>query len=138
MPATGSFLRQDEGGRIGRDALARELAEELGVTVIESVPWVTFDFDYPHAYVRLHFSPGAALTGTPTAHEGQRLLFHRPGTPAPAPLLPAGATRDALAGAAGAAGPPAGCRRERSRLSLASTGSTGRAGLLPPYKTPTT
>jgi hypothetical protein len=27
--------------------------------------------------------------GTPTPLEGQRLLFHRPGAPAPAPLLPA-------------------------------------------------
>jgi 8-oxo-dGTP diphosphatase len=78
-----------EAGESVEHALARELAEELGVTVIESAPWVTFDFDYPHAYVRLHFRRVLRWTGTPTAHEGQRLLFHRPGTPAPAPLLPA-------------------------------------------------
>jgi 8-oxo-dGTP diphosphatase len=78
-----------EEGESVEHALARELAEELGVTVIESVPWVTFDFDYPHAYVRLHFRRVLRWTGTPTAHEGQRLLFHRPGDVAPAPLLPA-------------------------------------------------
>jgi len=33
MPATGSFLRQDRSGESVEHALARELAEELGVTV---------------------------------------------------------------------------------------------------------
>jgi 8-oxo-dGTP diphosphatase len=70
-------------------ALARELTEELNITVTGSVPWVVFDFDYPHAYVRLHFRRVFDWRGTPTPAEGQRLLFHRPGSPAPAPLLPA-------------------------------------------------
>jgi hypothetical protein len=57
--------------------------------VIESVPWVVFEFDYPHAYVRLHFRRVFGWTGAPTPLEGQRLLFHRPGAENPAPLLPA-------------------------------------------------
>jgi len=70
-------------------ALARELAEELRITLTESVPWLTFDFDYPHAYVRLYFRRVIGWHGTPTPLEGQRLMFHRPGAPAPDPLLPA-------------------------------------------------
>src|SRR5882757_7457681 len=66
-------------------ALARELAEELRITLTESVPWLTFDFDYPHAYVRLYFRRVIGWHGTPTPLEGPRLMFHRPGAPAPDP-----------------------------------------------------
>jgi 8-oxo-dGTP diphosphatase len=78
-----------EDGESVEHALARELAEELRITVVESMPWVVFDFDYPHAYVRLHFRRVVHWQGTPSAAEGQRLMFHRPGTPPPVPLLPA-------------------------------------------------
>jgi 8-oxo-dGTP diphosphatase len=78
-----------EPGESVQDALARELAEELGITVTESVPWVVFEFDYPHAYVRLHFRRVFRWHGVPTPIEGQRLMFHVPGAPAPEPLLPA-------------------------------------------------
>ena len=78
-----------EPGESVQDALARELDEELGIKVIESVPWVVFDFDYPHAYVRLHFRRVFRWQGVPTPIEGQRLVFHAPGALAPAPLLPA-------------------------------------------------
>jgi len=70
-------------------ALARELTEELRIAVIESVPWVVFEFDYPHAYVRLHFRRIYDWHGTLTPAEGQRVMFHRPGTEPPVPLLPA-------------------------------------------------
>ena len=78
-----------EAGESVEHALARELAEELGVTVIESVPWVRFDFDYPHAYVRLQFRRVYDWHGKPEPVEGQRLTYYRPGDPAPDPLLPA-------------------------------------------------
>ncbi len=78
-----------EPGESVEHALVRELAEELHITVVESVPWLIFDFDYPHAYVRLYFRRVYDWRGTPTPLEGQRLLFHRPGEPAPDPLLPA-------------------------------------------------
>ena len=38
-----------------RQALIRELQEELGITVTECSPWLTRQFTYPHATVRLHF-----------------------------------------------------------------------------------
>jgi len=78
-----------EPGESVQAALARELHEELAITVTESVPWVIFDFDYPHAYVRLHFRRVFRWQGVPTPSEGQQLIFHLPGAPAPAPLLPA-------------------------------------------------
>jgi 8-oxo-dGTP diphosphatase len=78
-----------EDGESVPHALARELAEELGITVTESVPWVVFEFDYPHAYVRLYFRRVFGWDGVPAAVEGQRLVFHLPGAPPPAPLLPA-------------------------------------------------
>jgi 8-oxo-dGTP diphosphatase len=78
-----------EPGESVERALARELAEELHITVIESVPWLVFDFDYPHAYVRLHFRRVFDWQGMPTPLEGQRLMFHPTGAPAPDPLLPA-------------------------------------------------
>jgi 8-oxo-dGTP diphosphatase len=78
-----------EPGESVEHALARELAEELRITVTESDPWVVFEFDYPHAYVRLHFRRVVRWDGTPMPAEGQRLMFHRPGAQSPVPLLPA-------------------------------------------------
>jgi 8-oxo-dGTP diphosphatase len=78
-----------EEGESVEHALARELAEELHITVVESLPWLVFDFDYPHAYVRLYFRRVFEWSGTPQPLEGQRVLLHRPGGPPPDPLLPA-------------------------------------------------
>lgn len=44
-----------EPGETIRQALIRELQEELGITVTECTPWLTKQFTYPHATVRLHF-----------------------------------------------------------------------------------
>jgi len=78
-----------EPGESIATALARELNEELGIAVAASTPWVTFEFDYPHAYVRLHFERIYRWDGTPHAREGQRLGFYLPAAALPAPLLPA-------------------------------------------------
>jgi len=78
-----------EPGESVADALARELREELGIAIAASLPWVTFEFDYPHAYVRLHFERVYDWRGTPHAREGQRLVFCHPGAGTPTPLLPA-------------------------------------------------
>jgi 8-oxo-dGTP diphosphatase len=44
-----------EPGETIRDALVRELHEELGISVTACSPWLTRVFTYPHATVRLHF-----------------------------------------------------------------------------------
>jgi len=44
-----------EAGESVRTALIRELQEELGITVTACTPWLTRQFTYPHATVRLHF-----------------------------------------------------------------------------------
>jgi 8-oxo-dGTP diphosphatase len=70
-------------------ALGRELHEELGIEIGPSTPWVTFEFDYPHAYVELQFRLVSRWRGSPDAREGQRLRFVDPAGELPAPLLPA-------------------------------------------------
>ncbi|MCE2970326.1 MAG: Nudix family hydrolase [Burkholderiales bacterium] len=78
-----------EPGESVAGALARELHEELGVAIGAACPWATFEFDYPHAYVRLHFCRVFDWQGTPHAREGQRMDFFGPADALPAPLLPA-------------------------------------------------
>ncbi len=78
-----------EPGESIEHALQRELHEELGIDIAGSTPWVTFEFDYPHAYVRLHFRRIYNWLGTPRGREGQRLAFFRLHDPSPQPLLPA-------------------------------------------------
>jgi 8-oxo-dGTP diphosphatase len=78
-----------EPGETVAAALVRELDEELGVRVLASTPWVVMEYDYPHAYVRLHFRRVHEWTGTPRPVEGQQLRFLMPGETPPAPLLPA-------------------------------------------------
>lgn len=82
------------GGKIEPDeqvaaALERELHEELGIEIGPSAPWVTFEHDYPHAYVRLYFRRVRRWNGEPHAREGQRLQFAHPAGKLPQPLLPA-------------------------------------------------
>lgn len=44
-----------EPGETVREALIRELQEELGITATACSPWLTRQFTYPHATVRLNF-----------------------------------------------------------------------------------
>jgi 8-oxo-dGTP diphosphatase len=44
-----------EPGETAAQALARELSEELGIEAERYTPWITREFVYPHAHVRLHF-----------------------------------------------------------------------------------
>ncbi len=78
-----------EPGEPVAEALARELHEELGIDIASSTPWVTFEFDYPHAYVELQFRLVRQWKGEPHAREGQRLRFVDPAGELPQPLLPA-------------------------------------------------
>ncbi len=72
-----------------RAALAREIKEELGITITRAYPWVTQVFDYPHATVKLHFYRVIAWMGEPHPHEGQLLSWERAESVRVAPVLPA-------------------------------------------------
>jgi 8-oxo-dGTP diphosphatase len=79
-----------EAGESVYQALCRELQEELAVKVTAATPWLTRQFDYPHATVRLHFWRVTAWEGEiqPVEHSG--IVWLRRGeTPTLAPILPA-------------------------------------------------
>ena len=78
-----------EPGESVRDALAREIREELGVEVERSHPWITQVYPYPHATVRLHFHRVLAWRGEPHPAEHDELSWERPESVGVAPLLPA-------------------------------------------------
>jgi len=70
-------------------ALARELHEELGITIESPCRWITRVFEYPHATVRLNFFRVFAWQGEPHPHEGQVFSWQRPDAVEVTPLLPA-------------------------------------------------
>ncbi len=78
-----------EPGETPRDALDRELREELGLAVRQASPWLVQRFVYPHAHVELHFFRVFAWAGEPVGHDGQAFAWQRPGAFDVAPLLPA-------------------------------------------------
>lgn len=78
-----------EPGESAKVALARELGEELGIEVIESLPWITRVFVYEHATVRLNFFRVAAWQGEPVPREGQTFSWQMPGAVLVRPILPA-------------------------------------------------
>ena len=79
-----------EAGETLEHALSRELHEELGITPVTAYPWITREFDYEHARVRLHFFRVTAWTGEPHPHEGQGgLAWTRADHPSVEPILPA-------------------------------------------------
>ena len=78
-----------EDGEVPRDAISRELHEELGIEVITAYPWIIRDFDYPHADVRLHFFRVRAWHGELQSLEAQAFSWQRLDTISVAPLLPA-------------------------------------------------
>jgi 8-oxo-dGTP diphosphatase len=77
-----------ESGETVEAALARELDEELGITVQSCERWKVLEHDYPHAYVRLHFCKVALWQGDPFGREGQAFAWQRLPLDV-APLLPA-------------------------------------------------
>jgi 8-oxo-dGTP diphosphatase len=78
-----------EAGEAPRDALFRELAEELGLKVRRAAPWLVQRFTYPHADVELHFFRVYEWDGEPVGHDGQAFAWQTPGAFDVAPLLPA-------------------------------------------------
>ena len=64
-----------EAGESVEAALARELHEELGVTVLEVRRWNVTRVDYAHARVRLHFCKVLAWGGAFEMREGQAMAW---------------------------------------------------------------
>ena len=89
--ATGNFpaARSSPASRRSR-ALARELHEELGIDVERAYPWLTRDYDYAHAAVRLRFFRVTRWSGELHGRENQRVrVAARRARSSVAPLLPA-------------------------------------------------
>ncbi|HNQ04918.1 MAG TPA: Nudix family hydrolase [Thiobacillaceae bacterium] len=78
-----------EAGEEPRQALERELREELGIVVRQAWPWLQRGFVYPHARVMLRFFRVTDWEGTPHPHEGQSLAWVQAGQPGVEPILPA-------------------------------------------------
>ena len=84
------------GGKVepdepARAALTRELREELGIEVIRAYPWITREYAYPHAHVRLNFFRVLGWEGEPHSREAQALSWQTRDEISVSPLLPANA-----------------------------------------------
>jgi 8-oxo-dGTP diphosphatase len=80
-----------EPGESARDALLRELYEELGIFVTRAAPWLTQRYDYPHAHVELDFFRVFEWQGEPHGRDGQAIAWQQPAAIEVTPLLPANA-----------------------------------------------
>jgi len=78
-----------ESGESAREALDRELDEELGIKVEVAHRWITQEFTYPHARVRLNFFRVTGWDGEVRAREHDGLSWERPDSVGVDPLLPA-------------------------------------------------
>ncbi len=78
-----------EPGESAAQALVRELREELGIEVARYTPWITREFVYPHAHVRLHFFRVLGWHGEIRNIHHRALAWKRVDRVDVAPLLPA-------------------------------------------------
>jgi 8-oxo-dGTP diphosphatase len=78
-----------ECGEDAATALKRELHEELGIVVTIAYPWLTRDFDYPHADVRLRFFRVHGWSGELHGRERQQFTWQSIRDITVAPVLPA-------------------------------------------------
>jgi len=84
------------GGKIGAgesavDALHRELAKELGVTVTAAQPFIQLHHEYPDRTVDLEFFLVTGWQGKPAGLEGQGIRWLALNEVQPGELLPADA-----------------------------------------------
>ncbi|MEK7737650.1 MAG: Nudix family hydrolase, partial [Pseudomonadota bacterium] len=82
-----------EAGETPRDALQRELHEELGIVVDADTafPWIVREFIYEHAHVRLHFFRVLRWTGELRDLQHDALAWQQAGGASVTPMLPANA-----------------------------------------------
>ena len=80
-----------EAGEPAREALARELHEELGIDVETAYPWITRVYTYTHATVRLHFFRVTRWRGEPHPKEDQAIAWQELDRKMVSPMLPANA-----------------------------------------------
>ena len=78
-----------EVGESPREALLRELHEELGITIETAHPWLTREHVYEHAHVQLHFFEVAQWRGEPQSHVHSALIWQQADALAVGPMLPA-------------------------------------------------
>jgi 8-oxo-dGTP diphosphatase len=78
-----------EPGEAPADALARELHEELGIDVTRAWPWISREYVYAHAHVRLNFFRVLEWEGEPRSREAQALSWQRTREIKVGPVLPA-------------------------------------------------
>ena len=79
-----------EEGETVLEALARELHEELGITVKVSTRWVTYIHEYPKSIVELNFCRVTDWDGQPSGRENQAITWVDPLQDiSVGPLLPA-------------------------------------------------
>ena len=80
-----------EAGETPRQALARELHEELGIAVETAYPWIVREFVYEHAHVRLHFFRVLSWSGELLDLQHDALSWQYTGSSSVSPMLPANA-----------------------------------------------
>ncbi len=78
-----------EPGESPREALVRELHEELGIVVEEAHPWLTREHVYEHAHVSLHFFEVSRWQGEPTPEVHSALVWQQASSLEVGPMLPA-------------------------------------------------
>ncbi|MDA8327802.1 MAG: Nudix family hydrolase [Betaproteobacteria bacterium] len=78
-----------EAGETSRQALTRELEEELGIQVTHATPWLTLTHNYPTARIGLNCFLIDTWQGDPMPREGQMLSWQHPDAVNVMPLLPA-------------------------------------------------
>jgi 8-oxo-dGTP diphosphatase len=80
-----------ESGETPRQALHREIEEELAIRITGDRPWITIRHDYPHARVLLHFYIVTSWAGKERGREGQRIAWQNIADMSVSPLLAANA-----------------------------------------------
>jgi 8-oxo-dGTP diphosphatase len=78
-----------EPGEDGRQAVVRELDEELGIRVLRADPWLCRHHDYEHAHVELQFFRIRQWQGEVQDRVHDALAWERPGEESVTPMLPA-------------------------------------------------